>query len=190
LNRFEQSNAKENLKINCKQDAGVESFKRIAPVLEGIVQGIEGKTAEQVISEFYIGAFGIWGDMEFWPKAIEKFYGQLNYKLRNPESFVCEENREKMIKGAIKNKWLSTTGVSFKGRYERLKLLGEKNIREDGTKIGTKAIEFRSKGKIKVRFEKYVEKKDYKVPGIETNGVAKKYKIDKDGKKQFICYLK
>lgn len=190
MNRFESSGAKEKLKINSKKVAGMDGFKRMAPVLEGIVQGIQYKSGEQIVSEFYIGAMGIWGDMEFWPKAIEKFYGQLNYKLSNPESFVCLESRDKMVIQAIKNKWLSTTGVSFKGRFERLKQLGDKGIREDQTKIGDRKIYFRVKGVLKFRVVKAMETKDYKIKGIEESGVARKYKIDKDGKKKFVGYLK
>jgi len=159
------------------REVKIDYFKVVAPILEDILERIQGKKAEQVISEFYIGASQLWGDIDSWPQSIKKFYGQLNYKVNNPESTACIESRDRMVERAIKNKWLSTTGVSFKGRYERLKQLGEKNIREDGTKIGTKAIEFRTKGKIEIEFKPYVKKKDYKVKGIETNGEAKRFKV-------------
>jgi hypothetical protein len=189
LSRFSNSNASQ-LKIDSSSNPGIDSFKQMGPILEGIVQGIEDKSAEQIISEFYIGATGLWGSMEFWPKSIEKFYGQLNYKVNNPESFACVESKDRMIIQSIKNKWLSTTGVSFKGRFERLKQVGEKNIRQDGTKIGTRVVVV---GELSTTI-KCMEGKDFRIKGIEEHGPAMKYKIiqkgKNKGKKQFVEVVK
>ena len=172
----------------------IDSFKVVAPILEGIIEGIQNKKPEQIISELYIGVSGVWGDIDNWPNAIRKFYGQLNYKVDNPESLVCIESKERMVIQAIKNKWLSTTGVSFKGRFERLKLLGEKNIREDGTIMDTKIVKKNVNGEIKLKVVRRMGPKDYKIKGIEEHGRPAKFKViqkGKDkGKEEFIEFVK
>lgn len=187
-NNWEEFEAPKNNKIlkgkTKQRKVSIDYFKVMAPILEGIIEGIENKSPEEIISEFYIGAGQLWGSIENWPRTIERFYGQLNYKVNNPESLVCIESRERMIVQSIKNKWLSTTGVSFKGRFERLKQLGEKNIREDGSTIGTTNIKV---GKATMTIKR-MEKKDYKIEGIEESGVAMKYKIVK-GKKVFVSIV-
>ena len=183
MSRFD--NAKQlTMGLNVSRKGGIDNFKVIAPILEGIIQGIENKSTEAIISEFYIGVSGVWGDLDLWPNPVKRFYGQLNYKVDNPESLTSIESKQRMIIGAIKNKWLSTTGVSFKGRFERLKLLSEKNIRDDGSIMGTNRIKV---GKASITIER-MEKKDYKIKGIEESGPAMKYKIVK-GKKVFVSLV-
>jgi len=177
---------KKSTKDETTKVGSIDGFKVIAPILEGIIEGIQGKGPEEIISELYIGVSGIWGDIDNWPVAIKRFYGQLNYKVDNPESLVCIESRERQVVQAIKNKWLSTTGVSFKGRFERLKLLGEKNIREDGTIMNTKIVKKKVKGEIKLKVVRRMGTKDYKIKGIEEHGKVERYKIDKVGNKVIV----
>lgn len=184
MSRFD--NAKQlTMGSNVSRKGGIDNFKVIAPILEGIIQEIENKSTEAIISEFYIGVSGLWGDLDLWPNPVKRFYGQLNYKVDNPESLTSVESKQRMVIGAIKNKWLSTTGVSFKGRFERLKQLGEKNIREDGSTIDTKVVKV---GEANFKVVKRMGQKDYKIKGIEESGVAMKYKIVK-GKKVFVSII-
>ena len=172
-----------------KVSYSVDPVLKMAPILEGILQRIENKSMEQIISEFYIGASQLWGSIESWPKKIEKFYGRLNYKVKNPESTACVESRERMVVRAIKNLWLSTTGASFEGRYERLKKVSQKNIKEDGSTIGIRILrEKNSKGDQEE--SRAMSSRDYKIAAGETHGRAIRYKINKDGKKQFVEFVK
>ena len=181
---------KKSTKDETTKVGSIDSFKVVAPILEGIIEGIQNKKPEQIISELYIGVSGIWGDIDNWPNAIRKFYGQLNYKVNNPDSLATIESRERMVVQAIKNKWLSTTGVSFKGRFERLKLLGEKNIREDGTIMDTKIEKRKVKGEIKLKVVRRMGPKDYKIKGIEEPGRPVRFKVDKEGNEEFVEFVK
>ena len=176
-----------------------DPFKIIAPILEGIIERIQNKTGEQVIAELYIGASQIWGDLDDWPKSIKSFYGKLNYKVSNPDNLSSVESRERGIIQAIKNKWLQTTGASFKGRFERLKQLGEKNIRDDGSKLNTKEVvvekaKFNEEGiqvkEAKIKIVRRLEKKDYIIKGIESSSRAKRFKVNKEGNEEFVEFVK
>lgn len=189
-----ESTRKELKKEGTKRVGSIDNFKVIAPILEGIIEGIEGKSSEQVIAELYIGVSGLWGEIDNWPNSISKFYGQLNYKVNNPESLICIESKQRMVVQAIKNKWLSTTGVSFKGRFERLKLLGEKNIRLDGSIMDTKVVKVEVKGEIKLEVVHRMGPKDYKIKGIEESGRPAKFKVIQKGrnkgKEEFVEFVK
>jgi len=166
-----------------------DPFERFKPVLEGIVQGLEEKSSEKVISEFYIGASHLWGEVENWPDSISKFYGQLNYKVKNEDNYSSVESRDKLVARLIKNKWLNLSGVSFKGKSKGFKNLSDRFTRFDGSKIDTKVVKIKRGENVELKVVRRMSQRDYKIKGIESPGLARRFKIV-DGQKVFINFVK
>ena len=95
-----------------------DPFESLEDVLEDIVQHCDKMDTEMIIAEFFVAAGQVFGEMEEWPEKITQFYGQINLKFSDPESFTPIENRRNAIINKIKNKYLSLKGVNFKYRFK------------------------------------------------------------------------